>query len=157
MGTRQALHGGSVILSIGEILFDVFPQYRRIGGAPFNFAYHLRGLGFPVRFVSRVGKDEAGQEILSFIAGAGFTGSDIQIDADRATGTVEVELDDEGVPRFTILENVAYDSIAFDDTVKAALNAGPAMICFGSLIQRTRQGFSTIRRVLADQIGRAHV
>ena len=53
-----------MILVIGEILFDVFPNYRRLGGAPFNFAYHLKKFGFNVRFVSKIGTDDAGKEIL---------------------------------------------------------------------------------------------
>ena len=66
-----------MILSIGEILYDVFPDQRRLGGAPFNFAFHLKRLGFPVRFVSRVGGDEAGRTILHRIKGAGFAAQDI--------------------------------------------------------------------------------
>ena len=53
-----------MILVIGEILFDVFPNYKRLGGAPFNFAYHLKNLNFPVRFISRIGTDAAGKAIL---------------------------------------------------------------------------------------------
>ena len=53
-----------MILVIGEILFDIFPGYKRIGGAPFNFAYHLKKLGLPVRFVSGISNDTEGKEIL---------------------------------------------------------------------------------------------
>lgn len=137
-----------MILSIGEILFDVFPQYRRIGGAPFNFAYHLKGLGFPVRFVSRVGRDEAGWQIMSTLEKAGFAGSDVQIDPGRPTGTVQVELDQQGVPAFTIQKDVAYDHIVFDDHIEKLLQSGPRLIYFGSLVQRTQRGFSTLHDIL---------
>jgi len=140
-----------MILSIGEILFDVFPQYRRVGGAPFNFAYHAQGLGLPVRFVSRVGKDEPGWEIMSLLAKAGFRSRDIQIDPDHPTGAVNVELDDQGVPTFSILENRAYDQLAFNERIEAILEEGPRLIYFGSLIQRTENGFSTLHGILAER------
>ncbi len=138
-----------MILSIGEILFDEFPRYRRIGGAPFNFAYHAKGLGFSVRFVSRVGKDEPGWKILATLEKAGFQSEDVQIDPERPTGSVQVELDDRGVPRFTILEEVAYDHIAFNEHIQALLEKRPRLICFGSLAQRTERGFSTLHEILA--------
>jgi fructokinase len=140
-----------MILSIGEILFDNFPKYRRIGGAPFNFAYHAKGLGLPVRFVSRVGKDELGGEILSILAKAGFQSEDLQIDRARPTGAVQVQLDDQGVPSFTILEDVAYDRIEFDTHVGTILEARPSLIYFGSLIQRTEHGYSTLHRILENR------
>ncbi len=138
-----------MILSIGEILFDVFPKYRRIGGAPFNFAYHLRGLGFPVRFVSRVGKDESGWEILSLLSKAGFRSEDIQIDPVHPTGTVKVDLDDQGVPQFTIREDVAYDFLAFDENIGKILEETPRLIYYGSLIQRSDAGFAALHKILA--------
>lgn len=138
-----------MILSIGEILFDVFPKYRRIGGAPFNFAHHLKGLGFPVRFVSRVGKDENGWKILSLLEKAGFRSEDVQIDSDHPTGTVKVDLDDQGVPKFTIREDVAYDHLAFDQNIGNILAERPSLIYYGSLIQRTDPGFSTLHQILS--------
>lgn len=140
-----------MILSIGEILFDVFPKYRRIGGAPFNFAYHLLGLGFPVRFVSRVGKDESGWEILSLLEKAGFQSEDVQIDPVHPTGTVQVDLDDQGIPQFTIAEDVAYDFLDFDRRIGKILDEQPSLIYYGSLIQRTEGGFSTLHRILAGR------
>ena len=66
-----------MILVIGEILFDVFPNYRRLGGAPFNFAYHLKNFGFDVRFISRIGADDASIEILHKLELARFNRDDI--------------------------------------------------------------------------------
>jgi fructokinase len=140
-----------MILSIGEILFDVFPKYRRIGGAPFNFAYHVKGLGLPVRFVSRVGKDEPGWEILSVLSRAGFRSEDVQIDPQRPTGKVKVELDDHGVPTFTIVEGVAYDRLAYDEQIGKILEARPSLIYFGSLVQRTEHGFSTLHKIIESR------
>jgi len=137
-----------MILAIGEILFDVFPDYRRIGGAPFNFAYHLMRLGFPVRFISRIGRDSDGESILDMLQSAGFDTQDIQIDDQRPTGTVKVEVDENGQPGFTILTDVAYEYIAVDDAVRSAIHADPKLIYFGNLIQRSRTGFSALQSLL---------
>ena len=69
-----------MILVIGEIMFDVFPNYRRLGGAPFNFAYHLKNFGFDVRFISRIGRDGPGKEILDKLERFRFDLQDIQRD-----------------------------------------------------------------------------
>jgi len=61
-----------MILVVGEILFDVFPDYKRLGGAPFNFAFHLRNLGMPTRFITRIGNDADGKEILQQLKQYGF-------------------------------------------------------------------------------------
>lgn len=137
-----------MILVIGEILFDVFEDRRRLGGAPFNYAYHLKKMGFDVRFVSRVGQDEAGERIRARVRDAGFDEADLQIDDTRETGLVNVFLDETGTPDYHIRENAAYDFIAFDDNVRRLLDAGPEVIYFGSLIQRTRAGLDTLHRLL---------
>jgi fructokinase len=87
-----------VILVIGEILFDAFPNYRRLGGAPFNFAYHLKNFGFNVRFISRKGMDDAGQEILHKLEWARFNLDDIRVDDVHPTGSINVRLNDSGAP-----------------------------------------------------------
>ena len=96
-----------MILVIGEILFDEFPDYRRLGGAPFNFAYHLKNFGFDVRFISRIGMDDAGREILHKLELARFDLDDIQVDDVRPTGSVNVQLDKSGAPQFDIIAEVA--------------------------------------------------
>jgi len=87
-------------LVFGEILFDIFPKYRRLGGAPFNVAFHLKHFGVPVRFISRVGSDPQGEEIRGFLSRNGFHLEDVQVDVDHPTGSVRVDLDDKGVPQF---------------------------------------------------------
>ena len=137
-----------MIIVIGEILFDLFPKFKRLGGAPFNFAYHLKKFGFPVRFISRIGKDDNGREILDRIQAAGFDQSDIQLDDTHPTGTVEVQLDKEGIPEFHIIPDVAYDYIEF----KAELYEEPLqdaeLVYFGTLAQRTHSGFEEVQRFL---------
>ncbi len=140
-----------MILSIGEILFDIFPDYKRLGGAPFNFAFHLKKLGMPVRFISRVGKDAEGDEIAGMIERYGFGLDNIQTDAQHATGTVLVETDDKGVPNFNILENTAYDHLDYTNAVKTMLSGTVDLIYIGSLAQRSPKGFETIQRILNDK------
>jgi fructokinase len=138
-----------MIVAIGEILFDVFPDGRRIGGAPFNFAYHLGKLNLPTRFISRVGRDEPGETIAAFLSAAGFDAADLQVDAERPTGRVEVTLDSRKRHQFTIVPDVAYDALDLG-ALETQLRATPArLIYFGSLAQRTRRGFETVHRLLS--------
>jgi len=134
-----------MILVVGEILFDVFPDYKKIGGAPFNFAVHMKRFGFPVRFISRVGDDEEGREIIKYIERYGFNSSDIQVDPDYPTGRVLVGIDEMGVPDFQILEDAAYDRI---DLQSPLLKKDAELIYYGSLIQRTVNSSSQLYRLL---------
>ena len=136
-----------MVVVIGEILIDIFPGYERIGGAPYNFACHLKQLGFPVRFFTRVGKDPYGDRILDRLKPTGFDLADVQIDPVHATGTVQVALDADGVPHFTICEKVAYDFL--DLTGIAANGLAAAMIYFGSLLQRTDGGRRQVQALLS--------
>lgn len=128
-----------MIIVIGEMLIDIFPEYRRIGGAPFNFAFHLKKLGFPVRLISRVGDDQNGEAILSMASRNGFDTADIQIDAKNPTGTVQVTLDNAGVPRFDIRRNVAYDHLELGPDILTGVDDA-TLIYYGSLLQRTDAG-----------------
>jgi fructokinase len=136
------------VLVIGEILFDVFPTYTRIGGAPFNFAYHLRQCGFPVHFVSRIGKDDYGRRIMKILADHGFDAPHIQYDDRRPTGTVDVTVDESGVPEFDIVTDVAYDNIQFDVDVHPKMLDQSRLIYFGTLAQRGRRGFEGLQQFL---------
>ncbi len=127
---------------------DVFPDYQRIGGAPFNFAYHMKKMGFPIRFISRIGVDGVGNEIASFATDAGFDSSDFQIDRQHPTGRVDVKLDDVGVPHFAIATDVAYDFIDFDSLIDERNGLFPQLVYFGSLIQRTKRGFQNLQTFL---------
>lgn len=137
-----------MILSIGEILHDIFPDGRRLGGAPFNFAFHLKKLEYPVRFVSRVGRDDAGREIIKRLEEEGFFTEDVGIDPDHDTGWVQVNLDEKGSPSFHIIPDVAYDHISGGAHVSTLVESAPKMIYFGSLIQRTQTGFRNLHDTL---------
>lgn len=137
-----------MVLVIGEVLFDVFPDYRRMGGAPFNFAFHLHQLGLPVRFVSRIGTDAPGREVLAFFERRGLNGGDLQVDPDHETGQVQVTLDSAAVPTFHIRPDMAYDHIAADRHLESLLAAPPRLMYFGTLVQRTSHGFRTLQTLL---------
>ena len=138
-----------MILVIGEILFDIFPDYKRLGGAPFNFAYHLKNFGFNVRFISRIGMDDAGKEILHRLELARFNLDDIQIDDDHPTGSVKVKLDKSGTPEFDIISEVAYDYIEFIPEYHLNLISNAKMIYFGSLVQRGETGFENLQAFIS--------
>lgn len=135
-------------LVIGEILFDIFPGYRRLGGAPFNVAFHLKHFGFPVRFVSRVGNDPEGEEIRNFVSAAGFRLDDLQIDTEHPTGKVRVTLDNKGVPRFDILADAAYDYLQPNTAIASLEDDGIDMVYIGTLIQRSEVGYRTVQQLL---------
>ena len=134
-----------IIVGMGEALWDVLPEGKKIGGAPANFAYHVSQFGFDSRVVSAVGNDELGDEILDI-----FNEKDLKHRIERVdfpTGTVQVTLDGEGIPCYEIKENVAWDNIPFTDELKR-LALSTRAVCFGSLAQRSEVSRATINRFL---------
>ena len=149
-GGHPALHQHGTIVAVGEILFDVFPDGRRIGGAPFNFACQLHALGFPVCFVSSVGPDERGDELRAFMSARGMRTDGLQREDDLPTGVVQVSVDAAGVPAYEIVENRAYDRIRFDAHLHERLLAEKvALLCYGTLAQRCASSREAIGRMLA--------
>ena len=140
-----------MILAVGEILFDQFPNYKRIGGAPFNFCYHLMQFGLPVRFISRVGLDENGREIIEYLKKHHFPINDIQIDHHHRTGLVQVELSEGGLPTFEIVPNVAYDHISYKDLTALPHPKDLDMIYFGSVIQRTEKARQALHDFISEK------
>lgn len=124
------------ILTIGEILWDVFPDGERLGGAPFNFSAHAARLGHEVQFLSAVGEDERGRKALERAVELGLSTEFIARTAERPTGTVTVELDGAGQPAFTVHRPAAYDCVEFDGAELRRLAAfHPDWIAFGTLHQ----------------------
>jgi fructokinase len=109
-----------------------------------------------VRFISRVGTDDLGKEILAFLGSHQFDTTDIQIDAALPTGTVQVDVS-ENSHTFTITENSAWDRIHFDSQIAALLAQGPDLVYFGSLVQRTPTGQALILRILDQKQTRTRV
>lgn len=137
-----------MIVSIGEVLIDAFPDYSRVGGAPFNFAAHVRNLGHPVRFVSRVGTDADARTILKEMQRQNVPAREVQTDDEHRTGRVNVELDANGSPRFDILTGVAYDHIDPDAVGPLDVPEPAQLVYFGTLAQRTPGGLDRIQRLL---------
>jgi fructokinase len=137
-----------MILVIGEVLTDIFPEYTRIGGAPFNFCFHLRRMGFDARFASRLGEDAEGERIRRFMNEQGIADDLVQRDPRHPTGVVRIELDKKSDARFDIVENAAYDFLEPTEELQHAA-ARADMMYFGTLMQRTAHGHDTIQRILA--------
>jgi fructokinase len=144
------------IISIGEILYDIFPGYKRIGGAPFNFAYHLLKLGMPVYLLTKIGTDLPGRDILNLLEVNGFDTRHIQQTSLYKTGQVMVSLDTHGNPSFDILKDMAYDYIDFDSNLMSTLGQKPDLIYFGTLAQRTEKGHKAIQRILSARLQGTH-
>ena len=122
-----------VIVGIGEILWDMLPSGKALGGAPANFAYHSMRLGEEGWAVSAVGDDALGREILDIVESKKL--KNLIALSDKPTGTVEVELDARGVPTYNIMEDVAWDNIPFTPEMEELARKADA-VCFGSLVQR---------------------
>ena len=131
-----------VIVGIGEILWDMLPSGKALGGAPANFAYHAGRLGEEGWAVSAVGDDALGREILDLVASKGLH-SLIAV-TDKPTGTVQVSLDARGVPAYNIMEDVAWDNIPFTADMETLAKRADA-VCFGSLVQRMGSRASVLR------------
>lgn len=135
------------ILAFGEVLWDMLASGKQIGGAPGNFAYHARALGDDALVVSSVGCDRLGEEVFSTFRSLGIPTDFLRIDPDRPTGSVEVELDADGQPSYTIVENVAWDKIEPDRAVLDFAQNADA-VCFGSLACRSAENLAALQEIL---------
>ena len=135
----------NLVIGMGEALWDVLPEGKKIGGAPANFAYHVSQFGLNSRVISAIGDDALGEEIL-----ANFDQKGLTYDIPKVpypTGTVQVELDSNGVPQYEIKENVAWDNIPYTERLEELAKQTKA-VCFGSLAQRNVVSRETINRFL---------
>jgi fructokinase len=134
-----------IIAGIGELLWDMFPTGKKAGGAPVNFAYHAAGSGAESYAISAIGNDELGEEIMDLINGIGI--NHLIAKVGYPTGTVKVELS-QGVPSYTITEEVAWDYIPFTAPIEEIARKVDA-VCFGTLAQRSAISRQTIRKFLS--------
>lgn len=140
-----AQDSGDLVVGIGEALWDILPDGKKIGGAPANFAYHIAQCGLPSKVVSAIGDDKLGQEIME-------TFEEKKLDyvmevTEYPTGTVQVTLDEEGVPSYEIKEGVAWDNIPATPGIME-LAAKTRCVSFGSLAQRSPVSRATIQAYL---------
>ena len=134
-----------IVVGMGEALWDVLPEGKKIGGAPANFAYHVSQFGLPSCVVSAVGDDALGKEIVDNFTSKGL--NQLIAEVPYPTGTVQVEIDPAGVPQYDIKENVAWDNIPYTAHLEALAERTKA-VCFGSLAQRNIVSRTTINRFL---------
>lgn len=132
------------VIGIGELLWDMLPDGKELGGAPANFAYHANFFGANATIISALGNDESGEEIYGLLKKRNLEYS-INI-VNYPTGWVSVKLD-KGIPNYVIHENVAWDFIALKDAVIPVLQKADA-ICFGTLSQRSKVSFETIQEAI---------
>ena len=137
-----------VVVSFGELLWDLLPAGPELGGAPSNFAYRMHGLGNDAIIVSRVGDDELGHRAIDSLHANGLCTDFIQIDSAHPTGTVDVSVSASGEPQFHIRPSVAYDFIEFTPAL-AQLATRTDCICFGTLVQRSCAARAALASFLA--------
>lgn len=135
-----------MIVGIGEILWDVFPEGKQIGGAPANFAYHVSQFGLDSTAISAIGQDALGEEIVEVLTEKKLCS--LFPTLSYPTGTVQVTLDERGVPSYEIKEGVAWDNIPFTTEIEQIARK-TRVVCFGSLAQRNPVSRRTIQSFLA--------
>lgn len=133
------------IVGLGEVLWDVLPEGKQLGGAPANFAYHVSQFGHDALAISAVGNDALGDETLEALNARHL--QHLMPRVDYPTGTVQVTLDDDGIPTYVIREGVAWDNIPFTAELEDVAQNTRA-ICFGSLAQRSPVSRATIQAFL---------
>ena len=136
-----------IVVGMGEALFDCLPEGKKIGGAPANFAYHVSQFGFKSCVVSAVGNDEDGDEIMRIFNQRGLNTLIERVPF--PTGTVQVTLDEKGIPSDEIKKGVAWDNIPFTEELKELAHNARA-VCFGSLAQRNAVSHDTIVKFLEE-------
>jgi fructokinase len=134
-------------IGLGELLWDMFPEGKQLGGAPANFAYMTSLLGDEGIVVSRVGTDALGRGAGRRLERLGVRASHLQLDRDHPTGTVKVSVDPAGQPTFQIAESVAWDFFEWTPEWRALAQRADA-VCFGSLAQRSSRSRATVRAFL---------
>jgi fructokinase len=135
------------MICFGEVLWDIFPNQKKIGGAPLNVALRLNSLGVKTSIISRVGEDDLGRELLEFIKTQGLDSSEIQLDKNRHTGIVKVLLDKKGSATYTIEHPAAWDKIEISNKTIAKVENCDAFV-FGSLVCRDPVSKNTLSGLL---------
>jgi len=144
----QAADSGTFqVAGLGEILWDLLPRGRQLGGAPANFAYHAAQLGLDAWIVSSVGADSAGEDIARALDALGVRRDVLAVSPRYPTGAVDVRVDENGEPEYNIRTDVAWDHIPWSRMLERLAGRLQA-VCFGALAQRSPDSRATIRRFL---------
>ncbi|CEN34397.1 carbohydrate kinase family protein [Capnocytophaga cynodegmi] len=134
-----------IVVGLGEILWDIFPEQKVMGGAPANFAYHASQFGLNGHIISAIGNDDLGKTLVKNLNEKKL--NHLLEEVPFPTGSVQISVDEEGIPKYEIRENVAWDNIPFNEKTKE-LAKKTKTLCFGSLAQRSEVSRNTIRQFL---------
>ncbi|MFZ1518883.1 MAG: carbohydrate kinase [Ignavibacteriaceae bacterium] len=133
------------ITSIGEILFDIYPDHKKLGGAPLNFIYHIKKLTDSGNIISRVGKDVLGNKVVNELKHSGLSFEFLQHDNLHSTGKANVTINEDGNPNFKIDDECAFDFIELNEENENLINAETDCLYFGTLAQRSDISRETIQ------------
>ena len=137
------------IAAFGELLWDLLPTGKVLGGAPANFIYRINSFGDQGTLMSKVGNDKAGKEIREALRGLGVSDENVQTDYEFQTGSVKVKIDPNGIPDFNIIADVAYDHIEINSEMIDAFSQADC-VCFGTLVQRYGISKNTLRELIHE-------
>lgn len=137
------------IAAFGELLWDLLPSGKVLGGAPANFIYRINSFGDQGTLLSKVGNDKAGREARQALRSLGLSDENIQTDYEFPTGSVKVKIDEYGIPDFNIITDVAYDHIEINTEMIDAFSEADC-VCFGTLVQRYGISKNTLRELIHE-------
>ncbi len=137
------------IAAFGELLWDLLPSGKVLGGAPANFIYRINSFGDEGSLLSKVGNDKAGKEAREALRNLGLSDENIQTDYEFPTGSVKISIDKNGIPDFNIITDVAYDHIEINSEMMEAFSQADC-VCFGTLVQRYGISKNTLRELIHE-------
>jgi len=137
------------IAAFGELLWDLLPAGKVLGGAPTNFIYRINSFGDQGTLLSKVGDDKAGRDARSALRNLGLSDENIQTDYEFPTGSVKVKIDEQGLVDFNIITDVAYDHIEINTEMIDAFSQADC-VCFGTLVQRYGISKNTLRELIHE-------
>lgn len=137
------------IVAYGELLWDLLPSGEVLGGAPANFIFRINSFGDEGTLITRLGNDELGEKARKAVLAIGLSDEHIQTDYEFSTGTVDVKIDEEGTPDFTIIRDVAYDHIELSSEMTEQVRQADCLY-FGSLIQRYGISKNTLKELIKE-------
>ena len=132
------------ITSIGEILYDIYPDQKRLGGAPFNFIYHIWKILDKANFISSIGDDENGKEMLNYLNSIGFDTRYLIIDKQYPTGSVHVKIDENKIPQYKITYNCSFDHLVLNSNVENVIDNETDILSFGTFTMREEISRNTL-------------
>jgi fructokinase len=140
------------ITAIGEILFDIYPENKLLGGASFNFIYHIWKLTGNANFISSIGNDDNGKEIMNHLNSTGFSTKYISVDEEHPTGTVHVKLREDKTPQFTMSSENSSDFLEINESINQLIKNQTDLLYFGTFSQRNKTTRNTINSLLGKRI-----